>query len=212
MHFRRNRTGRRTTMDRCGGPTLRRAGTTGPPGRRGSGSCGTRKGSTPIASVNPPVRDEESLRSRAVTFWSSTGLQMLVDHLHLDSSKWTIKQLVYNGQGPFRNASDLQAAYDCGFICADCLPVRMCSVCSYTLAIQAGCRQLSKISVQAPNASTPEKPLFSSMRRRGPIRYLDERPIPPIAPPPAGERFAVKGNQASCRPTFARIVLAPSIG
>jgi hypothetical protein len=123
---------------------------------------------------------------------------MLVDHLDLDSSNWKIKQLVYNGQGPFSNASDLQAAFDCGFICADCLPVRQCSVCSPAHANAAGCRLLSKISIQAPKASTPEKPLFSSMRRRGPIRYLDERPVPPIAPPPAGERFAVKGNQASC--------------
>jgi hypothetical protein len=123
---------------------------------------------------------------------------MLVDHLHLDSSNWTIKQLAYNGQGPFRNASDLQAAFDCGFICADCLPVRQCRVCSHADALAAGCRLLSKISIQAPKNSTPEKPLFSSMRRRGPIRYLDERPIPPIAPPPAGQRFAVKGNQASC--------------
>ena len=152
---------------------------------------------------------------RRVTAWSAAGLQMLVDHLDLDSSKWNVKQLAYNGQGPFRNASDLQAAFDCGFICGDCLPVRPCSVCSFARAVEAGCRPLSKISIQAPNASTAEKPLFSSMRRRGPIRYLDERPIPPIAPPPAGERFAVKGNQASWHwhpsPCICRLVLAPLV-
>lgn len=144
---------------------------------------------------------------------SAAGLQMLVDHLHLDSSLWNIKQLVYNGQGPFLNASDLQAAFDCGYICANCLPVRQCSVCSYAQAITAGCRRFSKISIQAPQASTPEKPLFSSMRRRGPIRYLDDRPIPPIAPPPAGERFAVKGNQASCRrvSTVVSLIFLPAL-
>jgi hypothetical protein len=136
-----------------------------------------------------------------MTAWSYTGLQMLVDHLHLDSSNWTIKQLVYNGQGPFSNASDLQAAFDCGYICADCFPVRRCSVCSHSPAIAAGCNLMSKINIRAPGASTPEQPLFSSMRRRGPIRRLDERPIPPIAPPPAGERFVVKGNQASGHPS-----------
>lgn len=101
------------------------------------------------------------------------GLSMLIDHKSLDSSKWKVLQLAYNGQGPFNSVDALVSAFNNG--------------------------SLSIIRNTLPSSSESEPdsdPVWSSMRRRGPYRPL-ETVRPPVTMNTGGPRYVVSGRQVS---------------
>lgn len=97
------------------------------------------------------------------------GIQMLIDHKSLNASDWSIIEISYNGGGPYTSAQDLADAFDSNSI--DVIDYRRPTVDDWENA-----------------------PLWSSMRRRGEVRPLEERPIPAVAPL-GGKRFSVSGRQ-----------------
>ena len=96
------------------------------------------------------------------------GLAMLIDHKSLNSSKWSVLQCSYNGQGPFNSIDALATAFNQGKL------------------------QIAKYPV--PKAGTASAPLWSSMRRRGAVRPLESKPSPKLVQE-GGPRYVVKGRQ-----------------
>lgn len=98
------------------------------------------------------------------------GLSALVNHTSLNSSEWSIAQWVYNGQ-VFNSSKDLQDAYDAG--------------------------TLDKLSFPKPTSSDwSDKPLWSSLRRRG-AEFPNEQRSIPIMVNPQGVRYSVNGRHVS---------------
>lgn len=98
------------------------------------------------------------------------GLQMLIDHKSLDAADWSIIELGYNGQGPFASPAALGSAFNSG--------------------------SLTVVNYPYPDNSNASSPLWSSMRRRGQPRPLEERSIP-ASIEQGGARYAVRGRQVS---------------
>lgn len=96
------------------------------------------------------------------------GLNMLIDHKPLDPTKWSVLELSYGGQGPFKSVAALAGAFNRG-----------------TLAITKYAK---------PAKPSTSSPLFSSMRRRGASRPLESNPMPRVVQE-GGARFAVSGRQ-----------------
>lgn len=92
------------------------------------------------------------------------GLEVLIDHKALDPINWTILQLSYNGI-PFKSVDELRLLFDHGRV-----PI---------------------INYPKP---TSDEPFWPTLRRRGPIRSLDQRSVPKIILE-EGPRFVVQGHQ-----------------
>lgn len=98
------------------------------------------------------------------------GLTMLIDHKSLDSSNWSVLQCAYNGQGPFNSIEALATAFNSG--------------------------SLSILKYPSPNSS-PSAPLWSSLRRRGSIRPLENLKPPTTMNGANGPRYVVRGRQVA---------------
>lgn len=98
------------------------------------------------------------------------GLQMLIDHSSLNASDWSVIELGYNNQGPFSSPDELAAAF--------------------------ANNSLDLIRYPRPRTNDPQKPIFSSLRRRGPKRPLESLPLP-ASVEQGGARYAVRGTQVT---------------
>lgn len=126
----------------------------------------TPPGQHPTAEPRPP----HTCRYQEGMYGAPTGLYMLIDHSSLTSSDWSIIQLAYNGQGPFSSPDDLAAQFNSG--------------------------ALAVLNYPRPVTNDPARPVVTSMRRRGPARPLEARPLP-FTYQPGCPRFAVSGSQIS---------------